>query len=110
MDGNYGGTIDARLAACDTVIFLDLSRLRCLWRVLARRLRYHGQSRPDMAADCPEHLDWEFVRWIWNYPRRTRPQLLQKLAALRDEKRVIVLRTPRDVSRFLASTHSAPQQ
>ena len=26
MDGNYGGTLDARLAACDTVIFLDVPR------------------------------------------------------------------------------------
>jgi adenylate kinase family enzyme len=26
IDGNYGGTLEVRLGACDTVIFLDLPR------------------------------------------------------------------------------------
>jgi hypothetical protein len=34
MDGNYAGTLDRRLAACDTVIFLDLPRTVCLWRAV----------------------------------------------------------------------------
>src|SRR2546423_9077146 len=37
MDGNYGGTLDLRLAACDTVLFLDFPPIVCLWRVLKRR-------------------------------------------------------------------------
>src|SRR5262245_11527403 len=43
MDGNYGGTLDRRLAACDTVLFLDLPRVVCLRRVLWRSLRYWGR-------------------------------------------------------------------
>src|SRR5437667_10702544 len=39
IDGNYGGTLDLRLAACATVVFLDLLRLVWLWRGLARPLR-----------------------------------------------------------------------
>src|SRR4051794_905502 len=45
MDGNYGRTLDRRLAACDTVIFLDLPRLVCLWRVIKRRWQYAGANR-----------------------------------------------------------------
>ena len=73
MDGNYGGTLDIRLAACDTVIFLDMPRYLCLWRILRRRLRFHGQTRPDMAAGCGEHLTWEFIRYVWHYPTARRP-------------------------------------
>jgi adenylate kinase family enzyme len=36
MDGNYGRTLPTRLAACDTVIFLDMSRYICLWLVFKR--------------------------------------------------------------------------
>ncbi|MGH7713986.1 MAG: AAA family ATPase, partial [Gemmatimonadaceae bacterium] len=54
MDGNYGRTLPVRLAASDTVIFLDLPRYVCLWRLLRRRVRYGGHSRPDLPADCPE--------------------------------------------------------
>src|SRR5580765_7184882 len=31
MDGNYSGTLDVRFEACDTVIFLDIARMICLW-------------------------------------------------------------------------------
>ena len=101
MDGNYGGTLDLRLTACDMVIFLDVPRLRCLTRVIWRWLRYHGRSRPNMAAGCEERLDWEFVKWIWSYPSRRRPAVLAKLATL--GKPVAILRSTADVERFVAA-------
>ena len=100
MDGNYGGTLDARLAACDTVIFLDLPRAVCLARVVRRWLRYRGRSRPDMAPGCDERLSAEFLRWVWEYPRRRRPGVLQRLAA--SGRDVVVLRSARDADRFVA--------
>jgi len=103
MDGNYGGTIDARLAACDAVIFLDAPRYVCLWRVVRRAIRYRGRTRPDLAEGCRERLTWEFVSWIWTYAGRRRPGILTKLAALPHDKRSIVLRSSRDVDRFLHS-------
>ncbi len=36
MDGNYGSTMNERLDAADTVIFLDMPRLFCVVRVLKR--------------------------------------------------------------------------
>jgi adenylate kinase family enzyme len=108
MDGNYGGTMDARLALADTVIFLDLPRLTCISRALLRRVQYHGRSRPDMNPGCPEQIDLEFLRWIWDFPRIKRPGILKKLeAARRAGTRVIHLRSTRDVNRFLLGT-SAP--
>ena len=43
MDGNYNGTLGLRFAA-DSVIFLDISRIRCLMSVPGR----HGEKRPDL--------------------------------------------------------------
>ncbi|MGZ8457629.1 MAG: hypothetical protein ACXWZ4_13600, partial [Gemmatirosa sp.] len=103
MDGNYGGTLDLRLAASDAVVFLDLPRVVCLTRVLGRALRYRGRSRPDMAPGCPERLSWEFVRWVWEYPTRRRPDVLRRLAALAPTTRVVVLRSPRAVDAWLAT-------
>ncbi len=103
MDGNYGGTLDLRLARCDAVVFLDLSRFVCLWRVLARWLRYRGRSRPELVAGCPEHLSWELLVWIWTYPSRRRGEILAKLRALPPATRVIVLRSPAAVAAFVAA-------
>ena len=49
MDGNYGGTMDLRLEAADTIIFLDMPRLLCVWRVLKQKghdLSKGGAARP----------------------------------------------------------------
>jgi adenylate kinase family enzyme len=101
MDGNYGGTLARRLAACDTVVFLDFPRALCLWRVVLRRARYRGRARPDMAEDCNERLTWEFVRWIWTYTRERRPGVLKRLSELREGQKAHVLRSPREARRFL---------
>lgn len=101
IDGNYGGTLDIRLDACDTVVFLDLPRRVCLWRVLRRRLRYLGRERPDLPAGCPERLTWEFVAWIWTYRARRRGDILRRLAALMDRKRVAILHSSAAIEDFL---------
>src|SRR2546423_2067681 len=93
MDGNYSGTFDLRFAACDTVIFLDMPSLVCLWRVLKRALLYRQRDRPDMAEGCPENFNLEFLLWIWNYPRRTRPKVLAMMAAHAQEKALVRLRS-----------------
>jgi len=36
MDGNFGGSLNIRLPACDTITFLDFPRRISLWRILKR--------------------------------------------------------------------------
>lgn len=73
MDGNYGGTMDERLARADTVVFLDLPRLVATAGILRRWLAHRGRTRPDMTPGCPERMQFEFVRWVWDYNRTRRP-------------------------------------
>lgn len=101
VDGNYSGTLEQRIAACDGVVFLDLPRRTCVWRVLKRALRYRGKTRPDMAQGCPEKLDLSFIGWIWNYRTRTRPKVLRLLETLSGAKRVIRLQSPAEVEQYL---------
>lgn len=81
MDGNYSRTMPQRLAIADAVVHLDLPRWLCLLRVLRRIALGYGRSRPDVAPGCPERLDWAFFKWVWNYPRRTRPKTCALLRA-----------------------------
>ncbi|MEK6283901.1 MAG: DNA topology modulation protein [Acidobacteriota bacterium] len=101
MDGNYSGTLALRVEACDTVIFLDMSRLLCLWHVLKRAVLYRDARRPDIPEGCPERLNWEFIRWIWRYPERTRPKIIELLEKSGRNKHVIRLRSRAEVKRFL---------
>lgn len=101
IDGNYGGTMEQRLAAADAVIYLDFPPVICLWRALKRVIYYRGKTRPDMGSGCPEKIDWEFVQWIWRFPKNGKPSVLQKIEQY-CRGRVITLRNPREVKWFLA--------
>lgn len=74
MDGNYNRTLEQRLERADTVIYLDFPRMVCLWGVFKRLLTNLGKVRPDMPEGCPEKVDLEFLRWIWNFNKDKRPQ------------------------------------
>ena len=102
IDGNYSGTLDVRLAACDTVVFLDPPRAVCVWRVLKRAAVLRGGARPDMAEGCAEKFDLSFLAWVWNYPSRTRPKVFALIEKHARDKRVVRLRSPAAVERFLA--------
>ncbi len=101
MDGNYSGTLAMRVQACDTVVFLDMPRAICLWRVLKRAVKYRNKNRPDMSEGCPERLTLEFILWIWNYRRRTRPKVVRMIEAVAADKKIVWLKSQADVEEFL---------
>jgi adenylate kinase family enzyme len=104
MDGNFGGTLPQRIKRADAIVLLDISRWICLWRVAKRAVKYRGMHRPDMAPGCQERFDLEFVRWIWNYPKKSKPAKLALLSATGPDQRVVILRTSREVADFLDET------
>jgi adenylate kinase family enzyme len=105
LDGNFldAGRGDARFERADTVVFLDLSRAQCLWRVLKRLVRDRRRRRPDLPEGCSEGFDLEFLRWIWRYPRVDRPRVLRLLDRLEPRVDVRRLPSPADVQRYLAT-------
>jgi len=107
IDGNYGGTLDVRLEACDTVVFLDMPPIVCLWRVMGRQVRHFGRERPELPPGCRERLSWEFLAWTWTYASRRRGDVLSRLAALDKRKRVAILRSSDAIDEFLATVPAA---
>lgn len=103
MDGNYFnlGESAERFAACDAIVFLDFPRRVCMWRVLRRTVRTYGRTRPDLADGCLERIDFAFLRWVWDAPSR-RPRILAVLEPFRSTREFTVLRSGREVRRFLA--------
>ena len=101
MDGNYGGTLELRIAAADSIIFLDMARITCLWRVLKRRVANRHRPRPFLPSGCREVVTPSFLWWIWTYRSKRRPKILAHLKKVRREKNVVILRGPEDVDLFL---------
>ncbi len=109
IDGNYGSTMDLRLAACDTVIFLDLPTWTCLYRVLKRTITHWGRSRPDLTEGCPERFDWPFTKWILTYRRTRRPRILGRLNELNPDQTVVILSSQREIDDFVAECLNTAQ-
>ena len=101
IDGSYSSTFPERLIRADTLIFLDLPTWLCLWRVVLRSLKHYGRTRPDMPEGCHERFDWDFLKWIAGYRKRTRPRVLNLIHNAPERVRCHHLRSTREVRRFL---------
>jgi hypothetical protein len=55
-----------------------------------------------MAPGCTEGFDRDFVRSVWNFLRESRPLVVAKLAAAAATRRVVTLRSDREVDGFLS--------
>ena len=103
LDGNYSGTLEMRLEKCDTVIFLDLPRTLCVYRILKRVALYKKGNRPDMADGCDERFDWEFVKIVWNYPTRSKPKVEALLKRFESDKTIVRLRSQKEIEDFFVN-------
>ncbi|WP_226037334.1 DNA topology modulation protein [Aquibacillus saliphilus] len=101
IDGNYGGTMDIRLNAADTIVFLDIHRVICVYRAFKRIMKYRNKTRPDMGEGCEERFELDFFKWVWDYSKTKRPKILNRLEQLSKDKQVIILISPKEVQIFL---------
>ncbi len=96
IDGNYASTMERRMQACDTVIFLDYSLELCLEGIRQRQ----GTVRSDMPWVETEE-DAEFIEFIKKFHTESRPQILVLLET-HSEKNIYRFTTRTDADGFLA--------
>lgn len=95
IDGNYGSTLELRLEACDTVIFLDYPLEVCISGVEERR----GKPRPDMPWVETEP-DLEFIEFITKFNEESRPRIVGLLEQYKN-KNVIVFTSRGEADEYL---------
>lgn len=101
VDGNHVDTLEQRLERADTVVFLDFSRLTSLRGVTTRLMTRAGRHRADLAPGCRNRLDRAYLRWVWQFHRETRPQVVEALARHADHVAVKTLRSRRQANAWL---------
>ena len=95
IDGNYGSTMELRMATCDTVIFLDYPLEVCLDGIKERR----GRSRSDMPWIETEE-DSEFIEFIKSYNEQQKPKVLEFLEKYSD-KNIVIFNSREEANAFL---------
>jgi len=105
IDGNYNSTLALRIAAADTIVFLDLQAGICFRRVIRRSLQ--NRRREDMTEGCSEQFlskdYWEFLLFVLTFRRHSRPKILRLIGQHRTGKRVCHLLSPAQVDNFIST-------
>ena len=96
IDGNYASTMEERMAACDTVVFLDFPRDVCLEGVRERR----GKPRSDMPWIETEE-DAEFISLIEKYNDEQRPKVLSLVEKYKRGREIYIFESRREADDFI---------
>jgi adenylate kinase family enzyme len=95
-DGNFAlATFDIRLPNATTVIWLQHSRLCCVWRAITRVLKPGEAHRVGKL--------FAVLRFIWNFDRVNRPRIEAVRVAIAPNVPVVRLQSRRDIAAFLSS-------
>jgi hypothetical protein len=62
-----------------------------------------------MAEGCPEKVDLEFFRYVWNFRQQQRPKLLAYFEGLRPDQTFITFTRRAQADRYLNDLASAPK-
>lgn len=101
IEGTYLDSSEPRLNAADTIIFLDMHPLVCLWRIWQRHRKYHERPRRDIPKGCTDKLTMFRILKVVIFPFRGRRKLEKQLRKFPQEK-VIRLHSAKEVEGFLA--------
>lgn len=97
IDGNYASTMEMRMQACDTVVFLDYPPELCLAGAQERK----GKARPDLPwVESNDLDDSEFMEYIQKFHELNRPAILNLLEKYSD-KEIIIFHRREDAEIFL---------
>lgn len=98
IDGNYLRTMEVRLAACDTVFFLDYPQEACLAGALSRV----GTQREDMPW-VESEFDDKFKQWIMDFSEEQRPKIGELLEKYQEDRAVFVFKSRAEAEQYLKS-------
>jgi hypothetical protein len=110
IEGSYLSSSDDRLQAADTIIFLDMPRWLCLWRVMKRRIKDHNKPRPDLPVGCVEKIRIPYLAKVLVFPLRGRVLFSKKIEWLLKSYPIefVWLKSGEDVTAFLNLQRGTP--
>ena len=103
FEGGRSSTWPERLARADTLIFLDFPFHVRVWRILKRRIQFHGETRPDLPEGCPEKIDWEFVSFVWRTRNTNLKRMVSFYESAPDSKDKYRLRNHKEVAELVSN-------
>jgi adenylate kinase family enzyme len=103
MDGMNLRVLEYRIGRADIIVFLDIPRYRCFWRIFKRLITNYGKVTASNAPQCPEKVSWQFIKflkWVWDFNKRYPPRIMELLHAAKG-KEFYVFTTNQEIDQFV---------
>ena len=102
IEGNYSTCLyEERMREADCIIYFSFNRFNCLSRVFRRYLKYRGHTRPSMAEDCNEKIDFEFMKWILLDGRSNKYVKQYKAVIKKYPDKTIVIKNQKQLTHYM---------
>ncbi len=95
IDGNYRVTLEERLKAADTVIYLDFTTMQCI-KGVENRIGISNDNMPWIE----EEFDPEFKEYILTFREKVRPKIIEILEKYID-KDIYYFNNRREIDAFI---------
>ncbi|HFU3705711.1 TPA: adenylate kinase [Streptococcus suis] len=96
VDGNYRGAYELRMAACDTILFLDYQEAVCVEGLYSRV----GKPRVDMPW-VSMTVDEELLEFVKNFRTQVRPNNIFNLLSVYKDKEIFIFSSRKEANDFL---------
>lgn len=103
LDGNYLATLDLRIAASDTIIFLDFPTSTNLKQSFKKNLTEDNSDNKNPDLDHTGKIDLKYINWLINFEKEDRKFIHDKLNEIKLEKKVVIIDNYNKMELFLDS-------
>lgn len=104
MDGVNLRLMEYRIQRADVIIFLDLPRYLCFYRIFKRLFKYYGKETPSGPKGCFEKISWAsipFLKYVWNFKNKYPAKIKELLKDYANTKEIYVLKSQKDIDQFI---------
>ncbi len=103
IDGMNLRFLEYRVQRAEVILFLDIPRYICFWRIFKRTVQYYGKETPSSADGCYERFNWEFLKflkWVWNFKKRYSAKI-REIFKQYSEKQIYILKSHQEIDAFV---------
>jgi adenylate kinase family enzyme len=97
IEGCSFSTLEMRFARADAVIYFDLPRMLCIWRVCKRLFAFDQRLSE---TGCLDGVNWMLIKYIWNF-NRDKGQGIEELSKRYLAVEFLVFHRTRDLDEYL---------
>ena len=101
IEGNYFASLEPAFKEADTIIFLDIAPLVCLWRIVRRHHGYRIYPRRDIPEGSTDKLTLSLMIQVLTFPFNDRKRI-EQVPLNYHPKYIIRIRSLKEVKSFLS--------